>query len=62
MSEPHTDAGERALEPVRTGDAVVDAVLDRLDALSPDAPLAEHVRELTDVHDSLQRRLSATDG
>lgn len=62
MSEPHPDAEAQTREPVRTGDAEVDALLDRLEGLSPDAPLAEHVRELTVVYDSLQRRLSATDG
>jgi hypothetical protein len=61
VSEPHHE-GEVAGEVVRTGDAEVDAVIDRLAGLSPDAPLTEHVRLLTDVHDSLQRRLSATDG
>ena len=48
--------------PERTGDPAVDAVLERLEALSHQAPLTEHVSLLADVHDSLQRRLSATDG
>lgn len=46
----------------RSGDEAVDAALADLAQLGRDAPLTQHVVVLSEVHDALQRRLSATQG
>lgn len=46
----------------RTGDEAVDAALAELEQLGEDTPLAQHVVVLGEVHEALQRRLSATQG
>lgn len=45
--------------PGRTGDAVVDEVLQQLDAL-PQAGLDDQVRVLAEAHEALQQRLSSS--
>ena len=61
----HTDHPYRAADRAggdisgRTGDAVVDAALDRLDTV-PQAGLEEQERALVEVHDVLRQRLSSS--
>jgi hypothetical protein len=62
------DVGERPPSPVeaavgeevpRTGDAAVDAAMARLAELDPLGPAAGQLAVLADVHEALQRRLTA---
>ena len=46
----------------RTGDAAVDEVISRLEALDDASALSQHLDALTDAHAALQRRLTAADG
>jgi len=55
---PHDSLGEPAGDP-RTGDAGVDAVLDRLAELDG-RPVDEHVQVFERAHDDLRRALDAT--
>jgi hypothetical protein len=57
VSEPDVRPEDGGLP--RTGDEAVDAAVDRLRSLDPDAPPAEQLPVLVGVHEALQQRLAA---
>lgn len=57
MSEQTDELGEGDLP--RTGDAAVDAALERLHGLDADGDPADHLPVLAAVHEALQQRLAA---
>ncbi|WP_035769318.1 hypothetical protein [Arthrobacter castelli] len=57
-SEGHGGAGEWPEEIDKTGDASVDAILDRLQGL-PDMPTASQTQVYGEIHESLRSELEA---